>query len=408
MPASMKTFRHAGLALLALPCALHAADAVFRDDFEVLQFRGLSAVGMEMSYLSFNQANGPVADTDYAVYDTRVIDYFASKGVNAIRILCTWEALQPSLYSAVPYASVSNYQDYFDNYKRIVDYTTDVKHIRVIIEPWGTGADGNVGGGRWHGTVIGPSPGQVPPAAFADFWSKMAGNFKNNYLVSYSLIGEPNNQSTKDWFSAAQAAVTAIRNTGSTQWIFVPGTGYTAASSWLDNWYDTDAAPRSNADGWLNANGAGQPLTDPLDRMAVEVHTYLDCWEGGIYDEITANTAARDHVSVALDWAVANGLKIYLGELGIYAGNAPITNPDPINACPGGVLPAGATASAAWADFISYFNANKGPFMGYSWWAGGMPDWWNDVHAAHFSISPTNNATFTGDTVNMLMIQNDF
>ena len=406
MPDSTKIFRRAGLALLALPCVLHAADAVFRDDFEVLQFRGLSAVGMEMSYLNFDQANGPIADTDYAVYDTRVIDYFASKHVTAIRILCTWEALQPYLNSNIPYASVSNYQDYFDNYKRIVDYTTDVKHIRVIIEPWGTGADGNVGGGRWRGNVIGSA--QVPTAAFADFWGKMAGIFKDNYLVSYSLIGEPNNQSTTGWFSAAQAAITAIRGTGSAQQIFVPGNGYTAASQWTNSWYDTDAVQVSNADGWLNANGPGAPLSDPLGRMVVEVHSYVDCWEGGIYDEITSNTAVRDHVSVALDWAVAHGLKIYLGELGIYAGNAPINNPDPANACPGGVLPVGATASAAWADFINYFDANKGPFMGYSWWAGGMPDWWNDIHAAHFSISPTNDVNFTGDTANMQMIQNDF
>ena len=321
--------------------------------------------------------------------------------------------MQPHLYDPIPYSSVANYQAYFANYKNVVDYASDVKHIRVILEPWDAyiapgDAFPSVAGGRWRGTVIGPSPGQVPATAFADFWGRMAGNFKDNYLVSYSLIGEPNNQSTTDWFGAAQAAVTAIRNAGSTQWIFVPGNGYTAASQWTNNWYDTGVPQVSNADGWLNANGAGQPLADPLNRMAVEVHTYVDCWEGGLYDEITSNTAARDHVAVALDWAAANELKIYLGEIGIYAGNAPIANPDPANACPGGVLPVGATASAAWADFFSYFNANQGPFIGYTWWAGGMPDWWNDVHAAHFSISPTNGTTLTGDTVNMLMIQNDF
>ena len=395
---------------LAVVGSAQAADVVFRDDFEVLQFRGLSAVGMEMYYGDFDQTTGPVADTNYPVYDTRLIDYFASKGVSAIRLLFSWEAVQPHLYDPIPY-SVANYSAYFANYKRIVDYASDVKHIRVILEPWDAyivpgDVYSSVSGGRWRGNVIGSA--QVPTAAFADFWGKMAGNFKNNFLVSYSLIGEPNNQSTTGWFSAAQAAITAIRGTGSAQQIFVPGNGYTAASQWTNSWYDTDAVQVSNADGWLNANGPGAPLSDPLGRMVVEVHSYVDCWEGGIYDEITSNTAVRDHVSVALDWAVAHGLKIYLGELGIYAGNAPINNPDPANACPGGVLPVGATASAAWADFINYFDANKGPFMGYSWWAGGMPDWWNDIHAAHFSISPTNDVNFTGDTANMQMIQNDF
>jgi hypothetical protein len=85
---------------------------------------------------------------------------------------------------------------------------------------------------------------------------------------------------------------------------------------------------------------------------------------------------------------------MYLGEIGMYAGYV----------APGGAF----TAADAWADFVAYFNANQGPFVGYTWWAGGMPDWWADIHGPHFSISPTDDVNFTGDTIEMQMIENDF
>jgi endoglucanase len=364
----------------------HAADVIFPDGFEVPVFRGTNVVGMEMSYVNNHPATWPVPDTDYPVYDTGVIDYFASKHMTAIRFLFSWEAVQPHLGDSIPFADGGNYQAYFNNYKRIVDYATDVKGMQVIIEPWQADSGGNAGGARWRGDLVGSNAVSIND--FADFWSKVATNFKDNGLVSYGLVNEPNNMSTMTWFSAAQAAITAIRATGSRQRIFVPGNGYTAASGWTSNYYDTDPTnPVSNAYGWLHANG-GQPIFDPLNNIVAEVHTYLDSSEGGLADDITAITAARDHVSVALNEATAHGYKIYLGEIGIYAGNP--------------------NAYAAWADFVSYFNANQGPLMGFTWWAGGMPDWWNDLHAPHFAISPTDNVNFTGDTVNMQMIQNDF
>ena len=372
--------------------AANAGDRIFANGFEIPTFRGTNLAGMEMFYADYDQTTGPVADTNYPVYDTRDIDYFAGKGVSAFRFLFSWEAVQPHLGDTIPYADGGNYQAYFDNYQRIVNYATGLG-IQVIIEPWQADSGGGAGGPRWRGDLVGSV--QVPIANFADFWGKMAANFKDNPLVSYGLVNEPNNMSTTTWFSAAQAAITAIRGTGSTQRIYVPGNGYTAASSWTQNYYDTDPIQVSNADGWLNANGVGQPLSDPLGNVAIEVHTYLDPDQCGcdLPDEITSVTAARDQIADTLDWAVANGIPMYLGEIGMYAGT---TTDD------------GHPASDAWADFISYFNANAGPFVGYTWWAGGMPDWWHDLHAPHFSISPTDDVNYTGDTDNMLMIEGDF
>src|SRR5258706_3891568 len=353
---------------------------------KITAFRGTNFVGMEQYYATFNQVTGPVAGNNYPVFDTRNVDYFAAKRVTTLRFLFSWEAMQSQLFGTIPAANAGNYKDYFDNYKRIVDYATNVKGMQVIVEPWQANPDGGAGGPRWRGDLVGTAA--VPTTAWSDFWTKIAAIFAANPRVAFGLVNEPNNMSTMGWWAIAQAGVTAIRASGATQRIYVPGNGYSAASSWTSNFYDTDAIKRSNAYGWLNANGAGMPITDPLNNIAAEVHTYVDPSQGGLSDTITSVTAARDHLTPALNEARAHGYKIYLGELGFLATEA--------------------SAPAAWADFINYFEANPDVFLGFTWWAGGDPIFWPDIHAAYFSISPTSSATYTGDTVNMDMIENDF
>jgi endoglucanase len=369
-------------------------DPIFSNGFDspaASGIRGTNLVGMEMAYQNCDQAGGPIEGTNYPRHDERLVDYFASKNMTTLRFLFSWECMQQVLNGPVPAAPSGSYRTYFDNYKRIVDYATNVKGLRVIVEPWDSNSAGGAGGARYRGNVVGS--GAVPIAAFADFWSRMATIFVANPRVEYGLINEPNDMSTMAWFGAAQAAITAIRNTGATQRIYVPGNGYSAASTWTSNFYDTAATQRSNAYGWLNANGAGQALTDPLDNIVAEVHTYLDTDQGGGTTEITSITAARDHLSVAVNEAAAHGYRVWLGEIGLYA---EATN-----------------APQAWADFIAYLDANAGAgvLLGFTWFAGGDPLWWADVGAnggGHFSISPTSSATYTGDTVNMDLIENDF
>jgi len=402
-----------------------ASDIVFRSGFDAstasievyfddvvlqapapTQFRGTTIAGMESGFNGAGtqhvclQAGGPVAGTDYPAQDTRLVDYYSAKGVSMLRPLFAWECMQPVLNGTIPGAAVGNYKAYFDAYKMMVDYATNTKGMNVIIEPWEAASDNSIGGAMWNGDLVGSAA--VPRSAFADFWSRMAAIFKDNPRVSYGLMSEPNHMSTASWFASAQAAITAIRTTGSTQRIYVPGNAYTAAATWTTaNSYGGDAV--SNAEGWLNANGVGMPLSDdPLNNIALEVHTYVDCYQGGLYDEITSNTAAREQLDVAVQWARPRGYPVYLGEIGMYAGNAPVNNPDPGCAVPTG------TAAGAWADFINYADANTDTLIGFTWWAGGYPGWWDDVHAAHFSITPTNGATFTGDSIEMTLIQAAF
>jgi len=349
--------------------------------------RGTNLNGMEGGY-AFNQASGPVANTDYPVHSNQIVDYFVAKKINVIRFLFSWERMQSALNGPIPAASSGNYKTYFDNYKRIVDYATS-KGITVLVEPWQySSVTGNTSGPSWRGAIAGgPTVGgvTVTNANFSDFWSKMAAIFASNPLVMLGLCNEPNGINTMTWFATAQAAITAIRAAGFTGRLLIPGNGYTGASSWTSTWPDSGSPQRTNGYGWLNARGPGLPLLDPLGKLVVGVHTYADTNAGGGTTEVVSGTIFRQYVDVTVAWARANGLKVLLGEIGEYA-SAP-------------------NAQANWTDFVAYADANIDTLIGYAWWAAGAPGWWDDVAASgggHFSITPTSN--YTVDTVNMTMI----
>ena len=63
------------------------------------------------------------------------------------------------------------------------------------------------------------------------------------------------------------------------------------------------------------------------------------------------------------------------------------------------------------ADFTAYARSNEDVIAGWTWWAAGEPDWWDDVGAndgGHYSVTPTDGRTYTGDSVNMTMIKASF
>ncbi|WP_306581322.1 glycoside hydrolase family 5 protein [Dokdonella sp.] len=375
-----------------------APDRIFSDGFDgdgssppqPAQFRGTNIGNMTMIYSQCdNGGNGPVPDVSFHTFDSRLVDYYANKGMKALRVEFAWECMQKELNGPIPAVANGNYKTYFDTVKALADYASNVKGMQVVLTPWASTAGGGVCGACYKGQLISPAPGAaVNSTHFADFWTKMANHFKSNPKVAFDLINEPHDMSTMDWFSIAQVAVTAIRATGATNRIYVPGNGYTAAASWEMNYYDTAATQRSNAYGWLNARGAGLPLQDTLNNTVVEVHSYADGTKGGLDNGITSATVLRDDVKVPVDWARAHGLKVYVAEVAVFHGNA--------------------LAAQTWNNFVTYAGANTDTLIGFTWWAGGYPGWWDDVNAPTFSITPTDAGTYTGDSANMDMIEGAF
>src|SRR5690606_35093857 len=107
--------------------------------------------------------------------------------------------------------------------------------------------------------------GELTNEHFANFWTRVATEFKEDEAVVFGLMNEPHDMPTADWVEAANAAIAAIRETGAEQLILVPGNHWTGAHSWTK----TD-----NATALLS-------IDDPNDNYAFEVHQYFDANHSG-------------------------------------------------------------------------------------------------------------------------------
>ena len=78
---------------------------------------------------------------------------------------------------------------------------------------------------RWNGTVLNGTTGPLTSEVFADFWLKMATEFRGTAgLHGYDLMNEPSNMPDLHvWPQAAQAAINAIRTVDKTTTIFLEG-----------------------------------------------------------------------------------------------------------------------------------------------------------------------------------------
>jgi hypothetical protein len=302
--------------------------------------------------LAFDRAvSGPVQGTNYPTYPDALLDWYKNKKMTSVRLMFTWEAVQPALGGTIPPASggyATYWNDLTDVLKRLL-----ARGIYVTLCPW----QYNKASGD---TDIVYDSAAFTAANFADFWGKFATAINaaigNDQRVAFDLINEPHTHaesgnkpgdigiSLVDWFSDAQAAIKAIRAAGATNTIFVPGMSYTAASSFTSNGSSTEFLK----------------LTDSLNNMAVSVHCY-----SGLGSAST--TVLRDACSALVTWARTNGLKVAIGEIAIDAGpNGLPTHNSTF-----------ATAQAQWADWNSFCAQNSDVLVGWNWWGNSTAGWWS-------------------------------
>lgn len=328
-------------------------------------FRGVNTAGSEMDWGlpgTPNKANtdNPTSGADFLFISNQDIDYLVSKKVGFIRLVISWEGLQPVLNQPLSTGI------YNQTLQARVAYATS-KGMNVLIEPHG-GSDGNFN--RWKGNLVGTTA--VPNSAFADFWTRMAVQFKSNPKVMYGLMNEPHDMSTMQWFGSAQAAINGIRSTGSTQMIFVPGNGWSGAASWSQNWYDTASTKVSNANGFLT-------LVDPAKNLVASVHLYLDQNAGGGATDIVSPTIGVERLSGVVAWAKTNGVKVHMSEIGA----SYWVDPDKKTTV-------NTAAAPALKNLFDYIQANNTVVIGWSWWAYGPPQWWGNNK---LTLCPTSNYT---------------
>jgi len=297
-----------------------------------LQYGG----GVNLIGPDFGEYLPGIYGVDYIYPNTDEVDYFLGKGMRIFRLPFRWERLQQKQFAEFD----ANEQARVDTF---VDDVTG-KSAYVVLDPHN--------GARYYGNLIGES--QVPATAFMDFWSKLANRYRNNNRVIFALVNEPNSMPTELWLDDANAAIQAIRATGATNLILVPGNAWTGAHSWGDNGYGT-----SNAVAMLNIKDSG-------NNYAFEVHQYMDIDSSASHDTCVSSTIGSERMAYFTNWLRENNKRGFLAEFG------------------GGI---DETCLAAIDDILTHLDNNKDVYIGWTYWAAGL--WWGSDYRI-LSIEPLN------------------
>lgn len=293
-----------------------------------LAWRGVSLAGAE-----FGEGNLPgTYGVDYVYPANESVGYYKAKGMNLVRVPFRWERLQPQLNQDFDATELGRL-------KSLVDAAT-AQGVDVLLDPHNYA--------RYRGEIVGSAA--VPHQAFADFWQRLALQFKDNPHILFGLMNEPHSMATETWVAAANAGIAAIRGTGATNVITVPGNGWTGAHSWSQNFYGTP-----NAQAMLN-------VTDSGNKLVFEVHQYLDADSSGTSATCVSPTIGVERLRDFTGWLKANGKRGLLGE---FAGGDNDTCRQAVSAT------------------LQYMKDNGDQWAGWVWWAGGP--WWGDYF---YTIEP--------------------
>jgi endoglucanase len=316
--------RTLGLLLGMLPMLAVAQDA-----------RGVRYAGVNLAGAEFNSSKKPgTLFKDYTYPSESDYAYFASRGMNAIRLPLLWERLQPQANSELDAAQLSLLRTAVERAK--------AKKMVVVLDVHNYA--------KYGGVRLGGS--EVPVAVLADLWRRLADEFKNDDSVIFGLMNEPNGIGATEWADAAQAAINAIRAAGANNLVLVPGTAYSGAHSWNGTWY----GGTSNADALLK-------IADPANRIAFEAHQYLDADFSGTSGECVSEDIGVRKLNVFTTWLREHGKRGFLGEFGASSN---------------------ATCMAALRQMLEHMESNDDVWLGWTYWAAGA--WWPAAYP--FNVQP--------------------
>lgn len=321
----------ASILRLALAGAVFASPSFIADPTRAAQalcYRGINLSGAE-----YGDRSG-VLGTNYTYPSEATVKYFASKGMNVVRLPFKWERLQPVLNQPLDATELQNLKDAVDLIGK--------NGMSVILDPHNFG--------YYDKTQVTTAP--ATDLAFGDFWARLAVEFANRDGVLFGLMNEPHDIKPTDWLRAANMAIQSIRTTGARNMILVPGTIWSGAWTW-----ETDAlGGGSNATVMLS-------VKDPLNYYAYEFHQYLDSDSSGTHSTCEGADQARVGLTNVTTWLRKNKKRGFLGEFGAAANET----------CLGGLQ-----------QMMSVLANNSDVWLGSTYWAAG--DWWPPTEP--FNVQP--------------------
>mmetsp|Transcript_38265 Transcript_38265/g.110518 ORF Transcript_38265/g.110518 Transcript_38265/m.110518 type:complete len:626 (+) Transcript_38265:79-1956(+) len=231
--------------------------------------QGMWCVGINL--LGFSLDAGAGRYGKYVGPSLDDIRYFHHMGANCFRLAVTWERLQSTLGSEE--------LDLVPGIDEVVNLITDDLGDHVIMDPH------NGEFGLQHNGV------NVMRRDFAALWAAIARKWGSNDKVIFGLYNEPHggyengveryfDRDASDesgdlvefWRQWAQAGINAIRKTGASNLILVPGLHRSNAAEWAGalRWGEELAGGGSAGNTRLAA------LQDPAEHMAYDVHQHMD------------------------------------------------------------------------------------------------------------------------------------
>lgn len=277
---------------------------------------GLNAVGLDLG-ATLGRDEGWVLPSHEA------LRYFYEKGATCFRLPITWERLQTSLGSEEV--------DAVEGTDGVVDFITNTLGAHVIIDP-----HNNDQGLKYDGN-------NANKTDFVALWKAITKKWGDNDKCIFGLFNEPRfgfedgvegyfNPDVMDrdgkviehWRQWMQAAIDKIRELGSKNLILVPGLHWTGCADWGGNgwWGET-------LDGHMNAgNSRLAALTDPENRIAYDVHQYMDTRYTGIHEGCRGHdlnfwckdydgcTGADQGLEKTIAWAKRYKKKLMMTEIG--------------------------------------------------------------------------------------------
>lgn len=222
----------------------------------------------------------------------------------------------------------------------LVNYITNTKGVYAIVDPHNFG--------RYYGSIITDDTG------FKAFWKTVASIFASNSKVIFDCNNEPHDMGANSVVTnLMQACIDGVRAAGATsQYIFVEGTSYSGAWTWVSS---------GNSDALAN-------LSDPQNKIVYEMHQYLDSDGSGTSADCVTSTVGSQRITAATQWLKSAGKKGILGE---FAGGN------------------NAQCISAVTDLISYMGKNTDVWLGGLWWGGGP--WWGDYI---YSMEPPSGVAY--------------
>jgi endoglucanase len=317
--------------LLAAAIGLFAVDARSQARLDPFPF----ARGINLSGAAFNPDRLPgIHGTDYIYPGPNYLDYYKRRGFGVVRLPFLWERLQRTLFAELDRSEL-------DRMEQVVA-AARARNMKLILSPH------NYGRYRLDGQAFLIGTPRVPREAFADFWRRLATQFKGETAIwAFGLMNEPHDMNGS-WKAVAQSGLDAIRSADANRLVLVPGDAWSEAARWRQHNEDL-------------------VLTDPAGGIAYEAHQYFDADHTGTYK---ARSGPRridpelgiDRIRPFAAWLHDHKVRGVITEFGV-------PNDDPLWSEP--------------LDRLLTWLAQKA--IPWVYWAGGP--WWGDYP---LSIEPKN------------------